>query len=68
MKPVSGKRMCRLLESRGWYLLRVAGSHHVDRSDILNRQVSVPVHANKDLRAGTQHRIMRDAGMSDGDL
>jgi predicted RNA binding protein YcfA (HicA-like mRNA interferase family) len=68
MKPVSGKRMCRLLEGRGWYLLRISGSHHVYRSDTLNRQVSVPVHANKDLRAGTQRRIMRDAEMSDTDL
>jgi predicted RNA binding protein YcfA (HicA-like mRNA interferase family) len=68
MKPVSGKRMCRLLESRGWYLLRVTGSHHVYRNDTVNRQVTVPVHANKDLRAGTQHRIMRDASISDADL
>lgn len=68
MKRISGKRMCRLLESRDWYLLRVSGSHHVYRSDALNRQVSVPVHANRDLRVGTQHRIMRDAGISDADL
>ena len=68
MKPVSGRRMCRLLEGRGWYLLRVSGSHHVYRNDALNRQVSMPVHANKDLRAGTQHRLMRDAGMKDADL
>ena len=68
MKPVSGKRMCRLLENRGWYLLRVSGSHHIYRNDALNRQLSVPVHSNKDLRAGTQHRIMRDADMSDADV
>jgi predicted RNA binding protein YcfA (HicA-like mRNA interferase family) len=57
-----------LLENRGWYLLRVSGSHHVYRNDGLNRQLSVPVHGNKDLRTGTQHRIMRDADMSDADL
>lgn len=68
MKPVSGKRMCRLLEGRGWYLLRVSGSHYIYRNDTRNRQVSVPVHANKDLRAGTQQRIMRDAGLTEADL
>ena len=51
-----------------WYLIRVSGSHHVYRTDALIRQVSVPVHGNKDLRAGTQHRIMRNAGMSEADL
>lgn len=68
MKRVSGKRMGRVLESHGWYLLRISSSHHIYRNDALNRQVTVPVHANKDLRLGTQHRIMRDAGLSEADL
>lgn len=68
MKPVSGKRMCRILESRGWRLIRISSSHHVYRNDALNRQLTVPVHGNKDLRTGTQHRIMRDAGLTEGDL
>ena len=29
MKPVSGKRLCKLLQSQGWILLRINGSHHM---------------------------------------
>ncbi|MBC7855371.1 MAG: type II toxin-antitoxin system HicA family toxin [Pirellulaceae bacterium] len=32
MKSVSGKRMCRILEQRGWTLARINGSsHHIYR-------------------------------------
>jgi predicted RNA binding protein YcfA (HicA-like mRNA interferase family) len=68
MKPVSGKRMCRLLEERGWQLDRIKGSHHVYRHPSTGRSVTVPVHGNADLRPGTQRRIMRDAGITPGDL
>jgi len=29
MKAVSGKRLCTLLESKGWQLKRINGSHHI---------------------------------------
>ncbi len=29
MKAVSGKRMAKLAEQRGWMLARINGSHHV---------------------------------------
>jgi predicted RNA binding protein YcfA (HicA-like mRNA interferase family) len=29
MKVVSGREFARLIERRGWRLLRVAGSHHI---------------------------------------
>jgi CheY-like chemotaxis protein len=34
MKPISGMRMCKLLESRGWNLDHISGSHHVDTARI----------------------------------
>jgi predicted RNA binding protein YcfA (HicA-like mRNA interferase family) len=68
MKPVSGRRMCRVLESRGWELVRVSGSHHVYRHPSSGKQTTVPVHGNKDLKPGTQRSIMRDAGLTDDDL
>ena len=43
MKPVSGKRMCQVLESHGWRLARISGSHHI------YRHPEVPVHGNLDL-------------------
>ena len=68
MKTVSGKRMCRLLEDRGWQLARITGSHHIYRDPATRRRATVPVHANADLKPGTQRSIMRQAGLIDADL
>jgi predicted RNA binding protein YcfA (HicA-like mRNA interferase family) len=68
MKRVSGKRMCRVLERRGWVLDRVKGSHHIYREPNHPFPVSVPVHGNKTLKPGTQRAIMRAAGLTDDDL
>jgi predicted RNA binding protein YcfA (HicA-like mRNA interferase family) len=67
VKIVSGKRMCRLLEQRGWTLACINGSHHIYR-DATGRRAVVPVHANQDLKPRTQRGIMRDAGLTDSDL
>ena len=29
MTPISGKRLCKVLKSRGWILDHISGSHHV---------------------------------------
>jgi predicted RNA binding protein YcfA (HicA-like mRNA interferase family) len=50
MKSVSGRRMCRLLEERGWQLDRIKGSHHVYRHPATGRSSPVPVHGNSDLK------------------
>ena len=68
MKPVSGKRMSRLLQERGWQLDRIKGGHHVYRHPDTGRSVTVPVHGNADLKPGTQRQIMRDAGITASDL
>jgi predicted RNA binding protein YcfA (HicA-like mRNA interferase family) len=68
VKPISGKRMCRILEERGWTLARTSGSHHIYRHSATGRRTVVPVHGNQDLKPGTQRSIMRDAGLTDADL
>lgn len=68
MKIISGRRMCRLLEQRGWTLARIVGSHHIYRHPAMGRRVVVPVHANQDLKPGTQRGIMRDTGLTEDDL
>lgn len=57
MRAVSGKRFCRLLESRGWRLARVRGSHHVYVQTGNPVRVSVPVHAGV-LKRGLQKHLM----------
>lgn len=67
MKPISGKKLCKVLEDRGWELDRISGSHHIYTHPD-GARVTVPVHGNKDLKPGTQRSIMRDTGLTDADL
>ena len=60
--------MCRILEDRGWELDRITGSHHVYIHPGMPGRPVVPVHGNKDLKPGTQRKIMRDAQLTDDDL
>jgi len=65
VKRVSGQELVRALEKFGWYVERVKGSHHIMRHQNHPRTaLSVPVHANRTLPAGTQVSILRDAGIS----
>jgi len=29
MKSISGKRLCKIVEQKGWVLRRIIGSHHI---------------------------------------
>jgi predicted RNA binding protein YcfA (HicA-like mRNA interferase family) len=68
MKTISGKRMCSILESKGWSLARVTGSHHVYVRPSSNLRITVPVHGNRDLKLGLQRAIMKLAGIADTEL
>lgn len=68
MKSVSGKRFCRLLESRGWLLRRINGSHHIFTRTGENVRLSVPVHGNRALKRGMQAHLMKLARISESDL
>ena len=68
MKPVSGKRMCKLLEIKGWELARVTGSHHIYVKSGKNIRITVPVHRNKDLKIGLQKSIMKYANIQEHEL
>jgi predicted RNA binding protein YcfA (HicA-like mRNA interferase family) len=69
VKSVSGKEMCRALERKGWNLKRIRGSHHIyGHDDDPATIIPVPVHGNKMLRRGTQHTIMKAAGLTEDDL
>jgi predicted RNA binding protein YcfA (HicA-like mRNA interferase family) len=66
--PLSGKRMCKVLESHGWRLARIKSSHHIYKKSGVPAIITVPVHGNKDLRPGTQASIMKTAGLTEQDL
>jgi predicted RNA binding protein YcfA (HicA-like mRNA interferase family) len=68
MKPISGKRMGKILEAKGWTLARTTGSHQIYVTQGRNIRISVPVHGNQDLKLGLQKAIMKLAGIRDEDL
>ena len=52
MKAVSGKRMAKLAEEKGWSLVRVNGSHHIYCKEGRIERVVIPIHGNKPLKIG----------------
>jgi predicted RNA binding protein YcfA (HicA-like mRNA interferase family) len=55
--------MCRLIETRGWVLQRIKGSHHIYSKPGERKIISIPVHGNRELKPGLVNRIARDAGI-----
>lgn len=68
MKSVSGKRLCSLLEQKGWRLKTIKGSHHVYMKPGKKERLSVPVHGNKDLKLGMLKAIMKVAEIEESEL
>ena len=67
MRAVSGKQFCRLLESRGWRLKRIRGSHHIYVKAGVPARISAPVHGGM-LKRGLQKHLMRIAQIEDSEL
>ena len=68
MKPLTGRAFARLIEERGWSLLRVNGSHHIYGRLGDAARLSIPIHGNKPLKAGLQRHLAKLAGLSDADM
>jgi predicted RNA binding protein YcfA (HicA-like mRNA interferase family) len=68
MKALSGKEMAKLLEQRGWSLLRIQGSHHIYGKSGSKLRLSVPIHGNQSLKTGLQRHFMKLAGISEDEI
>ena len=68
MKTVSGKRMAKLAESKGWTLARINGSHHVYVKKGQTARVVIPVHGNQDLKSGLQRTLMKIIPVDESEL
>ncbi len=68
MKTVSGKRFCRVLELRGWTLMRTSGSHRIYAKAGSDVRISVPVHGTASLKRGLQRHLMKLAEIEDSEL
>lgn len=68
MKSISGKKLCKIVEQKGWSLKKVTGSHRIYQKSGVNKILSIPVHRNKDLKIGTLKALMKIAGLTEEDL
>ena len=67
MTAVSGKRFCRILESKGWQLKRINGSHHIYAKAGNTARISVPVHGNTPLKTGLLRHLMKIAEIEESE-
>jgi predicted RNA binding protein YcfA (HicA-like mRNA interferase family) len=66
LPQLSGKELCRVLEKEGFVLARQTGSHRIYQKQTEEGPITVPVpmHANRPLKKGTLHGILKKAGIS----
>jgi predicted RNA binding protein YcfA (HicA-like mRNA interferase family) len=58
---MTGKEVIKLLKKHGWMLDHIQGSHHIMLKGAV--KISVPVHDNADMKPGTLHSILKEAGV-----
>jgi predicted RNA binding protein YcfA (HicA-like mRNA interferase family) len=63
VKVLSGKEFARMLESHGWSLQRISGSHHVYAKADSPVRISVPIHGHESLKVGLHRHLMKLAGL-----
>lgn len=68
MKSITGKEFTKVLERKGWNLLRVNGCHFIYSKKGCTEIISVPVHKNQCLKMGLLKHLMRIANISENEL
>jgi predicted RNA binding protein YcfA (HicA-like mRNA interferase family) len=68
MRPISGREFARLVERRGWNLLRINGSHHIYGRTGTVVRLSIPVHGNRPLKRGLLRHMAKMAEIPDEEL
>lgn len=68
MKSVSGRRLAKLAESKGWLLARIKGSHHIYTKPGRTERVVIPIHGDKTLKIGLQRSLMKIVPISEDEL
>jgi predicted RNA binding protein YcfA (HicA-like mRNA interferase family) len=68
MKQWSGREFARLVERRGWRLLRVSGSHHIYGKTGSVVRLSIPIHGNSPLKIGLLRHLAKLAEITDTEL
>ncbi len=67
LPTLAPKKIIKILESQGFVLDRIKGSHHIYYNPKTKKRVVVPLH-KKDLPKGTLLEILRQAGIGRDEL
>ena len=68
MTALSGRAFARLVERRGWQLLRISGSHHIYGKPGSVVRLSIPIHGNRPLKTGLLRHLAKLAEIPDEEL
>jgi predicted RNA binding protein YcfA (HicA-like mRNA interferase family) len=68
MKSVSGRRLAKLAEEKGWALARISGSHHIYTMDGRQERLVIPIHGNRDLKRGLLKALMKIVPLIEAEL
>jgi len=68
MRAISGKDFIKLIEKKGWELIRIQGSHHLFGKKDSKIRLVVPVHRNQSLKIGLLNHLAKLAGIEEKDL
>lgn len=68
MKAVSGRRLAKLAESKGWRLARINGSQHIFTLEGRVERLVIPMHGKQTLKIGLQRSLMKLIPLSDDEL
>lgn len=61
--PMSSKDMEKLILADGWVLKQQNGSHRQYVHPTKSGKVTIPFHSKKALKKGTEHSILKHAGL-----
>ncbi|EAZ91122.1 type II toxin-antitoxin system HicA family toxin [Crocosphaera chwakensis] len=67
MKSISGKKLCEIVDKKGWTLKKITGSHHIYQNAGKPQILSIPVHRNQDLKIGTLKALTKIAELTEHD-
>jgi predicted RNA binding protein YcfA (HicA-like mRNA interferase family) len=68
MRAIAGREFARMIERRGWQLLRVNGSHHIYGKAGSVVRLSVPIHGNRPLKSGLLRHLAKLADIPEEEL
>jgi predicted RNA binding protein YcfA (HicA-like mRNA interferase family) len=60
----SGTQVVQVFKKAGWSVARQRGSHIVMEKTGHKPTLSIPIHKGKDVKRGTLHALVKDAGMT----